>query len=73
MIANLQTIRKQKGMTQGQLSKAANIHRVTIARYEAGTVDPTLESAGRLAAALGVTLDELRGDDHAVSDNPADG
>ena len=59
MVANLKRIRKQLGMTQYELSRITNIHRVTIAKYEAGKVDPTLESAEKLASALGVTVDEL--------------
>lgn len=59
MIANLREIRKARGMTQEQLAKATGIHRVTIAKYEAQNVDPTIENAERLASALGVTVDEL--------------
>lgn len=61
MVSNLKEIRKAKGMTQAQLAKAAKIHRITIAKYEAGRVDPTLDSAEKLASALGVTVDELIG------------
>ena len=61
MVANLKAIRKQRNMTQAQLAEAANIHRITIAKYEAGKVDPSLESAERLAKALKVSVDELIG------------
>jgi len=61
MVGNLKAIRKAKGMTQAQLSKAAKIHRITISKYETGRVDPTLDSAEKLAAALGVTIEELIG------------
>ena len=61
MIANLKAIRKMCGMTQTELAAASGIHRITIAKYEAGKVDPTLESAKRLAKALGVTVDALTG------------
>lgn len=61
MIAKLRDIRKQRGMTQEQLAKATGIHRVTIARYETQKIDPTTECAKKLAAALGVTVDELIG------------
>lgn len=59
MVAKLREIRKAKGMTQEQLAKASGIHRITIAKYEAGKVDPKTENAERLAAALGVTVDDL--------------
>ncbi len=59
MVSNLKNIRKAKGMTQGELAEAARLHRITIAKYEAGIVSPTLESAQRLANALGVPIEAL--------------
>lgn len=59
MVANLKAIRKQRGLTQGQLATLAGINRITIIKYESGKVDPTIESATKLANALGVTVDEL--------------
>ncbi len=59
MVAKLREIRKQKGMTQEELSKAASINRVTIAKYETGKISPTLKSAEKIAAALGVKVDDL--------------
>lgn len=61
MVNKLREIRKSKGMTQEALSKAAKINRVNIAKYETGVSSPTLKSAEKLAAALGVTVDELIG------------
>lgn len=59
MVANLKAIRKQRGMTQGELATLAGINRITIIKYESGKVDPTIESATKLANVLGVTVDEL--------------
>lgn len=59
MIANLRTIRKLRGMTQEELAKVSGIHRVTIAKYEAMTVDPTVEAAEKIANALGCTVNDL--------------
>ena len=59
MVTNLREIRKARGMTQEQLSKASGIHRVTIAKYEALRIDPKMECAERLATALGVTVADL--------------
>ena len=59
MVKNLKAIRKAKGLTQADLAVMANINRVTIAKYELGRIDPTLESAKRMADVLGVTVDEL--------------
>lgn len=59
LIDNLKAVRKARGMTQQELADAANINRVTIAKYETGQIDPTLDSARKMADALGVTIDEL--------------
>ena len=59
MVANLKQIRMSRLMTQAELANATGINRVTIAKYEAGTMDPTIEKAKKLADTLGVTIDEL--------------
>ena len=59
MVANLKQIRMSRMMTQEELSKATGINRVTIAKYEAGIIDPTVDKAKKLAETLGVTIDEL--------------
>ena len=59
MIANLKNVRKMRGMTQAQLASASGVNRITIARYEKLKLDPKTESAGKLAKALGVTVDDL--------------
>lgn len=61
MTYKLREYRKLRGMTQSELAKAAKIHRVTLARYETGHCVPSVDKAERLAAALGVTVDELIG------------
>ena len=55
----LAELRKSKGLSQDQLSKASGIHRVTIARIETGAISPNLQTLEKLAAALGVCVCEL--------------
>lgn len=45
MRRNLIKLRKQKGLTQEQVSKLLAISRPTYNAYELGTVDPPLEKA----------------------------
>lgn len=52
-------MRKARNISQQGLSEATGIHRVTIARYEAGKVKPTLPQAKKIADALDCTVDEL--------------
>lgn len=61
MLRNLRAVRNARKMTQGELAAASGINRVTIARYETDQQDATIENACRLAAVLGVTVDELIG------------
>lgn len=58
-MVNLREIRKQKGMTQEALAAFSGVNRVSIAKYETGKTTPSLQTAEKLAAALGVTVDEL--------------
>jgi transcriptional regulator with XRE-family HTH domain len=55
----LAALRKQKGLTQGELAKAADLHINQIKRYEKGTNRPASPALKRLAQALGVSADEL--------------
>ena len=56
---NLQTLRKQKKLTQEALAEKVGVARQTVAKWESGESMPDLEIAGRLAAALDVALDDL--------------
>ena len=56
---NIQTLRKQKNLTQEALAEEIGVARQTIAKWETGESSPDLESAGRLAEALDVALDDL--------------
>lgn len=65
MVENLRILRKQQGLTQAALSEKSQVPRICIIRYEAGAHRPGLENAKKLAAALGVTVDELIGKEEA--------
>ena len=57
----VKSLREQRGMTQKQLSEKARVPRICIIRYETGRYKPGMKNAAKLAAALGVTIDELIG------------
>ena len=57
----IRALRKERGYNQEQLAELANLNRVTVAKYEAGRVEPGADALGRLADALEVTTDELLG------------
>ena len=52
-------IRRDRGLNQDQLAELAMIHRVTLAKYETGVVEPGAFALSRIADALGVSTDEL--------------
>lgn len=59
---NIRKIRKEKGLTQVQVSKATGFTQSRVAEYETERYKPeniTLGAAINLANALGCTLDEL--------------
>ena len=56
---NLQKLRKQKNMTQEALAEQVGVARQTIAKWEAEESVPDLEMAGKLAAVMDVSLDDL--------------
>src|ERR1700754_4093706 len=55
--------RSELGMSQGDLAERVGVDRRQIRRYEAGETHPTLPAARRIARALGISLDELAGDE----------
>lgn len=55
----LRRLRKQSGRTATELAQAAGISRQALAMLEAGTRQPSLETAKKLMAALGKSLAEL--------------
>ena len=53
----LRELRELAGMTQDALGETVGVTRQTIAVWESGDRQPTIEQLGRLARALGVSLD----------------
>jgi len=56
---NVQILRKKRNLTQESLAELVGVTRQTIAKWESGESVPDLSLAGKLAAVLDVTLDEL--------------
>lgn len=56
---NLKRLRKQRGMTQGDLAEKATIQRETISKYEKGRLTPTSENLKRIEEALKVPAGTL--------------
>jgi transcriptional regulator with XRE-family HTH domain len=55
--------RSELGLSQADLGSKAGVDRRQIRRYESGETQPTLSIAKAIARALGLTLDELAGDE----------
>ena len=56
---NLKKIRTAKKMSQGDISRALDVHRAYISGIENGKRNPTLATIEKLANALDVSVDEL--------------
>ena len=52
-------IRRDRGYSQDQLAEMALLSRITLARYETGTIEPGVLALSRIADALGTSTDEL--------------
>ena len=61
----LRFARKEKRITLAELEERAGVTKVSLNRYEKHGYEPTLRVAIRLAAALGISLDELAQDEIA--------
>ena len=57
----IRELRKARGLNQDQLAELSSLNRVTVAKYEAGRVEPGAQALSRLADALDVTTDVLLG------------
>jgi transcriptional regulator with XRE-family HTH domain len=55
--------RSELGMSQADLATKVGVDRRQIRRYESGETQPTLSMAKTIARALGITIDELAGDE----------
>ena len=61
ILANLETLRKQKGYTQTAFAEKLGLTQGMVSMIENGERDPSLETLLNIASALGVTVDELIG------------
>ncbi len=52
-------LRRERGISQEELSELALLHRVTVAKYESGQVEPGANALARIADALNVSTDEI--------------
>ena len=66
-------IRARLNITQQALADAAGVSRPFLVDIEKGRRGAKFDTWQRIADALGVTVPELRGDSHAVPDDPAGG
>jgi transcriptional regulator with XRE-family HTH domain len=60
--ARLKLLRERQHLSTTRLAHRAGIDFMQIHRYEKGKTQPTLDSAVRIARALGITVDELASD-----------
>ena len=58
---NILKIRTEKGLTQAQLAEKLNVQQSMISMIENEERNPSVDVLLKLAAALGVTVDELIG------------
>lgn len=62
--------REEQGLTQQELAQRLYVSRQTVSRWESGSRCPDVMTAKKIAAILGVTLDELVPGEAAGEDAP---
>lgn len=55
----LAKLRKEKGLTQGDLAYAIGVRLMTIYYYEAGVREPNVKTLRKLSTALSVKVDDI--------------
>lgn len=55
----LRILREEERLTQEDLGKFLNVHKVTISKWERGLTEPSIEDIIKLSKKLEVTTDEL--------------
>ena len=66
----IRELRKARNLNQDELAELALLNRVTIAKYEAGRVEPGAQALSRLADALDVSVDDLLGREDESQEKP---
>ena len=59
---NLKTLREERGMSQAALAKELSIAQATVAGWESGRTEPSIDMLKKLCAYFLVTMDSLLGD-----------
>ena len=65
----IRELRQAAGFSQEQLAELSSLNRVTIAKYEAGRVEPGAQALSRIADALDVSTDALLGKAQSSAEN----
>lgn len=68
---NIRTRRRALNLTMKQLSAAVGVTEAAISHYETGRREPDPDMLGRIANALGVTVDYLLGREETPATSPA--
>ena len=63
----LQELRKQKGLTQGQLAEFLFVSRTAVSKWEQGRGYPNIDSLKAIAKFFGVSIDELLSGDELLN------
>ncbi|MGB9860066.1 MAG: helix-turn-helix transcriptional regulator [Moorellaceae bacterium] len=58
---NLKQLREKRGLRQEDVAKMVGVERTTVANWERGAKQPSLETLVKLSQLFGVSLDELVG------------
>ena len=59
----IKAYREKRNMTQNEIAEILGVRAATVSKYEAGTLEPNIESIKKLSETFGITVDELLNDE----------
>jgi transcriptional regulator with XRE-family HTH domain len=73
LAGNIRALREEKGLTLGELERLSGVSKGYLSQLEGGKAsNPSLDSLRKIAAALGVQISDLLGEERGEADGPAD-
>ncbi len=69
----IRELRRQKGMSQKELAEACCVHQTAVSQWEKGRTMPDVSSLKMLSTVLGVSVEELIGNDKPKDENRIQG
>lgn len=72
-MSSIRELRRKKGMSQKELADACCVHQTAVSQWEKGRTTPDINSLKMLSKVLGVSVEELIGNENSGNENKIQG